>query len=113
MSVGMPAAIWLNKFGVIIHDMLDEVPYQVGSSLFAEKNWRDVDVRVIMDDTKFNELFGNLQNYCNPKLAAYELALSALGQQMTGLPIDFQIQSQSYANMAYGGKPRGALLEVR
>src|SRR5438270_2747872 len=47
MGVGMPAAIWLNKFGVIIHDMLDETAYQVGSSLFDEKDWRDVDVRFI------------------------------------------------------------------
>lgn len=32
-----------------------------------------------------------------------------LGQEMTGLPIDFQIQQLSYANEHEGGNPRSAL----
>jgi hypothetical protein len=108
----MPAGIWLNKFGLIVADYFGEVPYQVGSSLDT-KNWRDVDVRVILPDEKFKQMFGSVESYVNPKVAAITLAFAALGKQMTGLPIDFQIQSMSHANGVYGSKARSALIEVR
>lgn len=110
MSTGMPAGIWLNKFGVIIADYFGHVPYHVGSSL-DRKDWRDIDVRLILPDDEFEQMFGTLKNYCNPKLAAITLAFSALGKEMTGLPIDFQIQPQTHANERYPG-PRSALIEV-
>jgi hypothetical protein len=108
----MPAGIWLTKFGVIVCDYFGHVPYQVGSSL-ERKDWRDVDVRLILPDDEFEAMFGRVKNTCNPKLAAITLAFSALGKEMTGLPVDFQIQPQSYANSAYGGQKRSALIEVR
>ena len=108
----MPAGIWLNKFGVIVRDYFGEIPYQVGSSL-KTKDWRDVDVRLILPDEKFEEMFGKNGFYANPKVAAVTLAFAALGKQMTGLPIDFQIQSRSQANIAYAGQPRNALMEFR
>jgi hypothetical protein len=37
----------------------------------------------------------------NAKWIALVLAFSALGKQMTGLPIDFQIQQQTLANETY------------
>lgn len=111
MSTGMPAGIWLNKFGVIVRDYFGHVPYQVGSSL-KTKDWRDVDVRVILPDDEFRALFGDLGNYVNPKLAAITLAFCALGKQMTGLPVDFQIQPQTHANKKYEGEWRSALIEV-
>lgn len=113
MSTGMPAGIWLTKFGVIIRDYFGHIPYHVGSSL-TTKQWRDVDVRLILADEEFKTLFGDGANAeTNPKLAAITLAFSALGKEMTGLPIDFQIQPQSHANKVYGGKTRSALAEVR
>lgn len=109
----MPAGIWLNKFGVIVADYFGHIPYHVGSSLHT-KDWRDVDVRLILPDEEFAERFGKVQNCeVNPKLAAITLAFAALGKAMTGLPIDFQIQPQSHANSAYGGQTRSALLEAR
>jgi hypothetical protein len=112
MSTGMPAGIWLNKFGVIVADYFGETAYHVGSSL-SSKDWRDVDVRLILDDDKFTERFGkNTSAETNPKLAAITLAFAALGSAMTGLPIDFQIQSTSHANERYPG-PRSALIEIR
>lgn len=108
----MPAGIWLNKFGVIVRDYFGHIPYHVGSSL-QSKEWRDVDVRLILPDDEFAALFGDIhQSWVNPKLAAVTLAFCALGKEMTGLPVDFQIQSQSHANKLYDG-PRSALLEVR
>lgn len=111
MSVGMPAGIWLTKFGVIVRDYFGHVPYHVGSSL-DRKDWRDVDVRLILPDGEFTTLFGKNQSAeTNPKLAAITLAFATLGAQMTGLPIDFQIQPQSWANEHYGGA-RSALFEI-
>lgn len=110
MSTGMPAGIWLNKFGLIVADYFGHVPFQVGSSLHT-KQWRDVDVRLILPDDEFAVRFGDLPSFVNPKLAAITLAFCALGEQMTGLPVDFQIQQQSHANKAYPG-PRSALIEV-
>lgn len=111
MSTGMPAGIWLTKFGTIVADYFGDVPYHVGSSL-DRKDWRDVDVRLILDDEDFDRRFGSNRNAeTNKKLAAITLAFAALGKQMTGLPIDFQIQQQSHANKAYPGK-RSALIEI-
>lgn len=111
MSTGMPAGIWLGKFGTIVRDYFGHVPYHVGSSLNS-KQWRDVDVRLILPDGEFAERFGsNLSSCTNRKLAAVTLAFAALGKEMTGLPIDFQIQQQSAANNAYPD-PRSALIEL-
>lgn len=111
MSTGMPAGIWLHKFGTIIADYFGEVPYHVGSSL-DRKDWRDVDVRLILDDDDFDARFGTPRSAeVNRKLAAITLAFAALGQAMTGLPIDFQIQRMTDANKLYLGK-RSALIEL-
>lgn len=106
----MPAGIWLAKFGVIVRDYFGHMAYHVGSSLHR-KDWRDVDVRLILPDDEFEARFGRVRNTANKKLAAVTLAFCALGKEMTGLPVDFQIQPESWANAQYNG-PRSALLEV-
>lgn len=110
MSTGMPAGIWLQKFGLIITDYFGHVPYHVGSSLHT-KDWRDVDVRLILPDDEFDQRFGVGATHAYAKLAAITLAFSALGKEMTGLPIDFQIQRQSWANKHYPYS-RSALIEI-
>jgi hypothetical protein len=113
MSTGMPAGIWLTKFGEIVRDYFGHVAYHVGSSL-KTKDWRDIDVRVILPDTEFKERFGdNLNAIGNARLSAITLAFSALGTQMTGLPIDFQVQQESHANTSEPGGWRSALIEDR
>lgn len=108
----MPAGIWLVKFGVIVRDYFGHVPYHVGSSL-TSKQWRDVDVRLMLPDDEFTERFGRVQSSeVNPKLAAVTLAFAALGKAMTGLPVDFQIQPLTWANEHYSG-PRNPLIEIR
>lgn len=111
MSTGMPQGIWLNKFGVMVNDAFGHVPYHVGSSLKG-KDWRDVDVRLILPDDEFEALFGGIHNYNNVKLAAMTLAFCALAKEMTGLPVDFQFQSQSHASRVYGKDMRSALIEL-
>lgn len=109
MGVGMPAELLLHEFGSQVWSVFGKPPYQVGSSLM-NKTWRDVDVRLILDDEEYEAWgFGEPESEMrNAKWVSLCLAYSALGRQMTGLPIDFQIQQQSHANQKHEG-PRGAL----
>src|SRR5215212_8428277 len=54
-GIGMPTALLLQDFGQLILDAFGEVPYHVGSSLKSKK-WRDVDVRLILDDDQYKEM---------------------------------------------------------
>lgn len=79
-------------------------PYLVGSAgIGGHKDWRDVDVRLILSDGPFDLL-------C-PTVARWELLSIAIGDYLrrrTGLPIDFQIQRQTEANAKHS-KPRNPL----
>jgi hypothetical protein len=98
-GIGMPQSLLLDEFGSQLWSAFGTPPYLVGSALFS-KTWRDVDVRIILDDDEY-EAMGlgkpNLTHH-NGKWVALCLAFSALGKQMTGLPIDFQIQQRTRAN---------------
>lgn len=107
---GMPAFLHLELFGSLVWDAFGQPPYLVGSCCTG-KEWRDVDVRLILDDAEYDALIGPVPGgleRANGKWAALCMAFSALGQQMTGLPIDFQIQRRTQANELYDG-PREAL----
>lgn len=108
----MPAALLLDNFGLLVYDAFGELPYHVGSSLRQKRGWRDVDVRLILSDEAFIALgFGppSLGSHENPRWVAMVRAFSALGREMTGLPIDFQIQAQTAANERNVGQPRSCL----
>lgn len=103
-GVGAPAATLLDIFGRMIFDVFGEYPYQVGSSNQTTQ-WRDVDVRVMLDDEVYNAQYGDPNSTIpNRKRLLTELAFSLLGQKITGLPIDFQIQQHSHANEHYKGR---------
>lgn len=112
MGVGMPANLLLHEFGSQVWHAFGHPPYHVGSSL-TSKQWRDVDVRLILPDDEY-EAMGlgkpGMPSF-NGKWVALCLAFSALGKQMTGLPIDFQIQQQTRANEEYAraDHPRSGL----
>lgn len=112
MYVGMPAALMLQEFGSQVWHAFGTPPYLVGSALHT-KQWRDVDVRLILPDDEYAALGLGKPNlpHHNGKWVALCMAFSALGRQMTGLPIDFQIQQQTRANAEYDG-PRSALCVV-
>lgn len=99
IGTGMPASILLQAFGVWVKDAFGHTPYQVGSSVHG-KEWRDVDVRLILPDDEFEALFPGYQmgNQIDAKWSFLCAAISALAQQQTGLPVDFQIQPQTEAN---------------
>ena len=77
-------------------------PYLVGTAADGSADsYRDVDVRLMLDDEEFAAV-------C-PTLARWELlclAFSAYLRERTGLPVDFQIQRTTEANERYGGKIR-------
>jgi hypothetical protein len=104
----MPAWLYLNQFGQIIHDAFGEWPFLVGSATMG-KQWRDVDVRVMLDDDEYERVIGGKPGEQNFKWMALCMAFSALGKQMTGLPIDFQIDQRTEANKLHSG-PRCALI---
>jgi hypothetical protein len=103
-GVGMPAMLRLNQFGREVDAFFGHVPYLVGSATRTTR-WRDVDVRVILPDDEFDALFGKLTRprCINAKWNSACLAWAALGRDMTGLPIDFQIDRQTEANAEYDG----------
>ncbi len=116
-GVGMPEGLWLNEFGSMVWAAFGGPPYLVGSVLTTTE-WRDVDVRVILDDGTWARWFPNLPPtsdegdwHRDDKWVALVLAFSELGKSMTRLPIDFQIQPSSYANESYGKPehPRSAI----
>lgn len=106
-EVGFPAGALLDLFGSVVWDAFGEPPFLVGSAC-TSKAWRDVDVRLILRDEEFAAMFGSFPPPHGGKWAALCMAFSALGKQMTGLPVDFQIQQMTDANEKYDG-PRHAL----
>ncbi len=90
--------------------------YLVGSSL-ERRDYRDVDVRCILDDAEFDRLFPTLvpngDKVPTPQLdATWSLICASISlwlQKHSDLPVDFQIQRMTQANIEYEGKKRSAL----
>lgn len=78
-------------------------PYLVGSALHRP-DFRDVDVRLMLDDDEFEALTGG-DRY---RLRCLKLSFTLWGKLVTGLPIDFQFQDTTKANAEYAGR-RNAL----
>ena len=93
-----------------IRDAYDAHPYLVGSCV-TRADYRDVDVRLILDDEEFARRFPGV-NPDDPHSSRFWrlqcAALSTFLEQQSGLPIDFQIQQQTYANREWPGR-RSAL----
>jgi hypothetical protein len=97
----------LNDWGVVLRRMFPgEVAYLVGSAL-TTADYRDVDVRLLLDDDALRAL-NSVVN-----LPDLNLAVSLWGQQVTSLPIDFQVQHVEAANAEFDGRrhPLGVLID--
>lgn len=81
--------------------------YLVGSAI-ERRDYRDVDVRCILDDAEYDRLFGKDGGYTNAFWSLVCTSVSLYLSQATGLPVDFQIQRQTQANAQHSGK-RAAL----
>lgn len=80
--------------------------YHVGTSADGRQEYRDVDVRFIMEDKQFDKLKKAIGRR---GIALMGLTMGQYLFSMTNLPIDFQIQRQTEANLLHGDKYRGAL----
>ena len=80
-------------------------PYLVGTAgVGGADSYRDVDVRLMLDDDEFAAA-------C-PTRERWELLCLAVGtylSERSGLKIDFQVQRTAEANARYGDKPRNPL----
>ena len=101
MSVGGSQYVKLCSFGMFLHEVFGEQAYQVGSSVDG-KNWRDVDVVVMLSNDCFWSWAGT-HGFHGARWKGICAAFSALGKEMTGLPIDFKIQPVKWANERYPG----------
>lgn len=78
--------------------------YLVGSAL-EKQDWRDVDIRLIMPDEIFNKEFPDAGNHWehDAKWIILTVSISDWLSKQTGLPIDFQFQPQTHANLKHSG----------
>ena len=112
MGVGIPGELLLRQFGEHVKAAFGGVAYHVGSSLRAKDGWRDVDVRVLLDDEEYLRLYGDPEYpQQNAAWVSTVLAWSTFGRVLTGLPIDFQPQARTHANEKNDG-PRSALIAL-
>ena len=117
VGVGMPGWITLNLFGRLVRDAFPgAIPYLVGSAARG-KEWRDVDVRLMVTADQYERWVGEGWRSSSPnheaatepnyfdamqenskvnsmptgrRRTAVTLAFAELGRQMTGMPVDFQ-----------------------
>lgn len=107
-GVGSPNAILLDHWGAWLYHVFDEMPYMVGSAT-TSTTWRDVDIRVILKDDRYDAYFGKERARAggeSKRWTALMAAISLWGQKVTGLPIDFQVQRRSNVPEADWKKPR-------
>lgn len=72
----------------------------------SAKPGSDVDIRAILDDDVYDALMaGTPEGF--PSLL--DFALSAYLRELTGLPVDFQVQRMTEANERHSGKQRNPL----
>lgn len=86
-----------------IMEAFGDPPYLVGS-VTETPNFRDVDVRLILDDDQYDRLI------VRPEIRTLlSMAISSYLTSMSGLPIDFGIQRRTEANEQHPGKRRNPL----
>lgn len=106
--VGAPAIFLLDQALVPVVQAFDGYAYLVGSAL-ERPDWRDVDVRLIMEDAAFKALFPDapLTSASWELDTRWRLMTIAIAQHLsavTGLPVDFQFQPQTFANEKHKGR---------
>lgn len=111
-GIGPHDRLMLDLFGELVWEAWGERGYIVGSSQRGVP-WRDVDIRVMVSREEFQRWFGTTwqdgRRHQNPLWRAHMLAWSKLGQQLTGLPIDFQVERISEANAKHRDEPRNPI----
>ena len=98
--LGSPAEYLLDQACIGVARAFGTKPYLVGSAM-EKGDWRDVDVRVMLDDDDFDRLFPGPVARVNPLWSLLCVTISEHLSRVTGLPVDFQVQRVSDANARY------------
>jgi hypothetical protein len=89
----------------VIHKAFGHPAYLVGTAgVGGAASYRDVDVRLMLDDAEFAAACPTRERW-----EALCLAFGAYLSERTGLPIDFQVQRTAEANERYSDQPRNPL----
>ncbi|MBL7487133.1 hypothetical protein [Frankia sp. AgW1.1] len=107
-------SLWhLNQAAPAVEAAFDSTPYLVGSCL-DRADFRDVDIRVLLEDDDFDRLFPGVdEEEADPLWSLVCATTSAWLGGLTGLPIDFQVQKRDLANARYPKRPRHPLGVLR
>ena len=98
VKAGWPDTVYLQNFGFILSQVFNAQPYVVGSVTNMDNKWRDIDVVVVLKDEEFMKMFPEGDITYSWKWEWTCAAWSELGKKITGLPIDFKIQSETISN---------------
>jgi len=88
--------------------------FLVGSAR-EHRDYRDVDIRLILENEQFDKLFPGIENTnptINPFWSILCTTISLWLKQRTDLPIDFQIQRQEAANQIFPGANKRCALGI-
>lgn len=112
--VGAPACFALELACRDICDAFDGYGCYVVGSALERPDWRDVDVRFIMDDAAFAALFpsAGLHWEHDARWLLLTVSISERLSKITGLPIDFQIQPQTHVNERHKGRRNAIGLRI-
>jgi hypothetical protein len=105
--VGAPEIYNLDLAVCSLNEAFGSHCYQVGSSL-NRRDYRDVDVRCILPDDEYDQLFplstiGVHSQFRDARLIAMNAAFSEWLRKVSGLPVDFQFQRRTEANAEFPG----------
>jgi len=89
----------LNHACLMVTEGLGCVPYLVGSATERD-DYRDVDIRSILDDEKWDDLFAGREFFWS----LFCLAVSTYLSEVSGLQVDYQCQRQTQANEKFKGR---------
>ena len=105
--IGYPLAWRLSLACFPIEEAFGSTVYLVGSAAdTSTPEYRDVDLRVLLPDDRFEALIGEWPTGFNAFHHLLCTGISLYLKEATGLPIDFQIQKQSFANEHYPKEER-------
>jgi len=104
--IGQPGHMRLEIACALIHHAYGPC-YLVGRCL-THRDYRHVDIRVILDDQAFLAEFGVPYETARhtPRWLCLSVGLSAYMAQATGLPVDLQIQSQTWSDLWFADERR-------
>lgn len=105
--IGVPAVFKLDLACKHLNDAYGGFGCYVVGSALERPDWRDVDVVLILDDELFKREFPGATHSTfefDTKWLLHTVAISDWLKAQTGLPIDFKIQPQTWANKTHSTK---------